>query len=58
MDSSVRDLASWFEPDRVGSATIDPETGTLLTFTQEVGLGNASGNPATDFVSHHVTRVM
>jgi len=24
---------------RVGSATIDPETGTLLTFTQEVGLG-------------------
>ncbi|BED87741.1 MULTISPECIES: TonB-dependent receptor [unclassified Pseudoalteromonas] len=52
VDSSVRDLASWFEPDRVGSATIDPETGTLLTFTQEVGLGNASGNPATDFVSH------
>jgi len=52
VDSSVRDLASWFEPDRVGIATIDPETGTLLTFTQEVGLGNASGNPATDFVSH------
>ncbi len=52
VDSSVRDLASWFEPDRVGSATIDPETVTLLTFTQEVGLGNASGNPATDFVSH------
>ncbi|WP_338362922.1 TonB-dependent receptor [uncultured Pseudoalteromonas sp.] len=52
VDSTVRDLASWFEPDRVGSATIDPETGTLLTFTQEVGLGNASGNPATDFVSH------
>lgn len=52
VDSSVRDLASWFEPDRVGSATIDAETGTLLTFSQEVGLGNASGNPATDFVSH------
>jgi TonB-dependent receptor len=52
VDSTVRDLASWFEPDRVGSATIDEETGTLLSFTQEVGLGAPSGDPATDFVSH------
>ncbi|GAB0111047.1 TonB-dependent receptor [Pseudoalteromonas distincta] len=52
VDSSVRDLASWFEPDRVGSATIDAETGTLLTFSQEVGLGAPSGDPASDFVSH------
>lgn len=55
VDSNVTDLASWFEPDRVGSATIDPETGTLLTFTQEIGLSLAaggSGNPASDFVSH------
>ncbi|MBQ4832598.1 TonB-dependent receptor [Pseudoalteromonas sp. MMG010] len=52
VDSTVRDLASWFEPDRVGSATIDPETGTLLSFTQETGLGAPSGDPATDFVSH------
>ncbi|WP_024589551.1 MULTISPECIES: TonB-dependent receptor [unclassified Pseudoalteromonas] len=52
VDSTVRDLASWFEPDRVGSATIDPETGTLLTFSQEVGLGVPSGDPASDFVSH------
>ncbi len=52
VDSTVRDLASWFEPDRVGSATIDPETGTLLSFTQEIGLSSGSGDPASDFVSH------
>lgn len=52
VDSLVTDLASWFEPDRVGSATIDPTTGTLLTFTQEVGLHQGSGDPATDFVSN------
>ncbi|WOT05034.1 TonB-dependent receptor [Shewanella youngdeokensis] len=52
VDSQVTDLASWFEPDRVGSATIDPATGTLLTFSQDVGLHNGSGDPATDFVSH------
>ncbi len=46
VDSLVTDLASWFEPSRVGSATIDPATGTLLTFTQE------GGGSATDFVSH------
>jgi TonB-dependent receptor len=52
VDSTVTDLASWFEPDRVGSATIDPTTGTLLTFSQDVGLHQGSGDPATDFVSH------
>jgi TonB-dependent receptor len=52
VDSQVTDLASWFEPDRVGSAAIDPTTGTLLRFTQEVGLHQGSGDPATDFVSH------
>ena len=52
VDSLVTDLASWFEPDRVGSATIDPGTGTLLNFTQEIGLHQGSGDPATDFVSH------
>lgn len=51
VDSSVTDLASWFEPDRVGSAVIDPATGTLLRFTQEIGLHQGSGDPATDFVS-------
>ena len=51
VDSEVTDLASWFEPDRVGSATID-ENGTLTSFTQEIGLSGGSGNPATDFVSH------
>ncbi|WP_445429054.1 TonB-dependent receptor [Alishewanella sp. HL-SH05] len=51
VDSSVTDLASWFEPDRVGSATVDPATGTLLRFTQEIGLHQGSGDPATDFVS-------
>lgn len=51
VDSVVTDLASWFEPDRVGSATIDPATGTLISFTQEIGLHQGSGDPATDFVS-------
>ncbi len=52
VDSLVTDLASWFEPDRVGSATIDEATGTLLAFSQEIDLHQGSGNPATDFVSH------
>ena len=52
VDSLVTDLASWFEPDRVGSGAIDPSTGTLLNFTQEIGLNQGSGDPATDFVSH------
>ncbi|MFT6898225.1 MAG: iron complex outermembrane receptor protein [Paraglaciecola sp.] len=52
VDSQVTDLASWFEPDRVGSATIDPETGTLLAFDQVIGLHQGSGDPASDFVSH------
>lgn len=59
VESEVTDLASWFEPDRVGSATIDEATGTLTSFTQEIGIhGNGvtgatgSGDPATDFVSH------
>lgn len=51
VDSLVTDLASWFEPDRVGSATID-SNGTLTNFTQEIGLNQGSGDPATDFVSH------
>ncbi|WP_158969221.1 TonB-dependent receptor [Paraglaciecola sp. L3A3] len=53
VDSVATDLASWFEPDRVGSAQIDEATGTLLSFTQNIGLdAQGSGNPATDFVSH------
>lgn len=44
VDSVATDLASWFEPGRVNEATIDPATGTLLTFNQIGG--------ATDFVSH------
>lgn len=52
VNSQVTDLAAWFEPDRVGSADIDPATGTLLRFTQEIGLHQGSGDPATDFVSH------
>lgn len=51
VDSQVTDLASWFEADRVGSAVVDPATGTLLRFTQEIGLHQGSGDPATDFVS-------
>lgn len=52
IDSEVTDLASWFEPGRVGEATIDPETGTLLSFTQEGDIAGTAGAPATDFVSH------
>lgn len=51
VDSLVTDLASWFEPDRVGSGAIDPSTGTLINFSQEIGLNQGSGDPATDFVS-------
>jgi len=51
VDSLATDLASWFEPDRVGSATIDAN-GTLTSFTQDIGLFVSSGNPASDFVSH------
>ena len=52
VDSLVTDLASWFEPDRVGSGSIDPSTGTLINFSQEIGLNQGSGDPASDFVSH------
>ncbi|MFT4636316.1 MAG: iron complex outermembrane receptor protein [Chitinophagales bacterium] len=52
VDSLVTDLASWFEPDRVGAGQIDPSTGTLINFTQEIGLNQGSGDPASDFVSH------
>ena len=52
VDSLVASLASWFEPDRVGRASIDPQTRTLLNFTQGIGLHQGSGDPATDFVSH------
>jgi len=51
IDSLATDLASWFEPDRVGSGTVD-SNGTLISFTQEIGLSGGSGDPATDFVSH------
>lgn len=51
VDSVVTDLASWFEPDRVGSGTLNADTGTLVAFTQEVGLNQGSGDPASDFVS-------
>lgn len=51
VDSLVTDLASWFEPDRVGTGQIDPSTGTLINFSQEIGLSQGSGDPASDFVS-------
>ncbi len=50
VDSLATDLASWFEPDRVGSGQVD-SNGTLISFTQEIGLSGGSGDPATDFVS-------
>jgi TonB-dependent receptor len=51
VDTLTNSLASWFEPDRVGSATVNPDTGTAIAFTQEIGLHQGSGDPATDFVS-------
>ena len=44
VDSLQHDLAAWYEPTRVGSVTVDPETRTA-TFIDQVG-----GNAATDFV--------
>lgn len=53
VDSLANDLASWFEPSRVGSATVDPATGTVTQFTQEVGIfTDGVGDPRTDLVSH------
>lgn len=52
IDSQVTDLASWFEPDRVGAATQNADTGTLIAFTQGIGISSGSGDPASDFVSH------
>ena len=40
--SEVTDLASWFEPDRVDSATIDAATGTLTSFNQGIGFWDVS----------------
>lgn len=55
VDSLVTDLASWFEPDRVGTGQLNEDTRTLIAFSQDIGLANpalgGSGNPATDFVS-------
>ncbi len=51
VDSLVTDLASWFEPDRVGSGVLDPATNTLIQFSQGRDLHQGSGDPATDFVS-------
>ena len=52
VDSLVTDLASWFEPDRVGSGVVNPGTNTLISFTQGIDLHQGSGDPATDFVSN------
>ncbi|EWH10207.1 TonB-dependent receptor [Catenovulum agarivorans DS-2] len=46
VDSRVRDLAAWFEPNRVSSATIDPVSRTAIKFDQ------VGGNANTDFVDH------
>ena len=50
VDSVATTVASWFEPNRVGSARIDPETRTVLNFTQEIGLHQGSGEPTTEFL--------
>ncbi len=50
VDSLVTDLASWFEPDRVGAATV-AANGTAIAFNQIRGLNQGSGDPASDFVS-------
>lgn len=52
VDSVVTDLASWFEPDRVGQVEVDAATNTAVFFTQETGISGSSGDPASDFVSH------
>lgn len=51
VDSLVTDLASWFEPDRVGVGQL-ASNGTLINFSQEIGLNQGSGDPASDFVSN------
>lgn len=46
VDSLQHDLAAWYEPTRVGSVTVDPETRTAI-YIDQVG-----GNAATDFVEN------
>ncbi|WP_299080907.1 TonB-dependent receptor [uncultured Paraglaciecola sp.] len=46
VDSVQHDLAAWYEPTRVGSVTVDPETRTA-TYIDQVG-----GGAATDFVEN------
>jgi iron complex outermembrane receptor protein len=50
IDSQLSALASWFEADRVSSATIS-DFGTALQFTQGIDVHEGSGNPASDFIS-------
>lgn len=52
VESLVTDLASWFEPDRIGQAEVDAATNTAIFFSQDLNNFGSSGNPATDFVSH------
>jgi iron complex outermembrane receptor protein len=44
VDSQVRDLAAWYEPNRVGEVEFDDATRTATLITQE------GGNAASDFV--------
>ncbi|MBR9911530.1 MAG: TonB-dependent receptor [Gammaproteobacteria bacterium] len=50
VDSLVTDLSQWFEPGRVGRATIDLETRTAIFFDQRVGIAQVGGDPHIDFV--------
>ncbi|NHN35899.1 TonB-dependent receptor [Pseudomaricurvus alcaniphilus] len=50
VDSVVTDLSAWFEPGRVGTATIDPATRTALFFDQRIGIAQEGGDPHIDFV--------
>ena len=52
VDSGATTTAIWFPPglDRVGSARIDPETRTVLNFTQEIGLHQGSGDPTAEYL--------
>jgi len=50
VDSLVTDLSQWYEPGRVGTATINPDTRTATFFNQVVGMAAEGGDPHIDFV--------
>ena len=52
VESLVTDLASWFEPDRVGTGTLDAATNTLNDLAaRQIAVSDASMDQLTDAIA-------